>query len=85
MAQPKWQGKIPADMTDEELRLAKEAVADAIAPVQDSLNSLSAALQHLDAEINVRFRVGNYGQVNPALLPPYPTDYLVGFAPPAEG
>lgn len=76
MAKSNWQGKVPADMTAEELQEAKAYVADRLAPVQADLNSLSAAAQHLDAEINMRFRMGNFQQVNPALLPPYPVDYL---------
>jgi hypothetical protein len=76
MAKTTWQDKVPADMTAEELQEAKAYVADRLAPVQEDLNALSAAAQHLDAEINMRFRMGNYSQVNPAMLPPYPVDFL---------
>lgn len=78
MAQESWRGKYPADMTDEELREAKTFVADALAPAQETLNTMSAAVQHLDLEINRRFQMGNYASVNPASLPTYPVEVLTG-------
>jgi hypothetical protein len=71
-----WVSKMPADMTDEELREAKNAVFDALQPTQERLNALSAAVQHLDYEINTRFQMGNFQSVNMTGLPEYPVDYL---------
>ena len=77
-----WQGKHPSEMSDEELRFAKVYVVERLGPVQDELNMLSAATQHLDAEINFRFKIGNYTQVNAVHLPEYPMS--LGSAPTEE-
>lgn len=54
-----WVDKLPAEMTDEELRAAKNAITDDLEPMQAKMNTLAQANQHLDVEINNRFRLGN--------------------------
>lgn len=57
-ATKQWATKLPADMTDEELKVAKNAIADDLEPMQDKMNTLATANQHIDVEINSRFRLG---------------------------
>ncbi len=71
-----WKGKMPADMTDEELRAAKNAVTPALLEAQERINTYSAANAHLDHEVNTRFQMGNYASVDPRTFPPYPLDAL---------
>lgn len=70
-----WVGKLPADMTDAELREAKQALAAEVAPAQDRLNYLSAAVGQLDREINERFRMAQ-GIPAAGALPAYPVDAI---------
>jgi len=53
-----WATKLPADMTDEELRAAKNALTDDLEPMQAKMNVLAQANMHIDVEINTRFRLG---------------------------
>lgn len=70
-----WVGKLPADMTDDELRDAKNALADELAPAQERLNNLSAAIGQINREVNERFRMAE--GITPAnTLPAYPVDAL---------
>ena len=76
MAEATWQGKMPADMTDEELRAAKNYVGPALVEAQEKINTFSAAQAHLDHEVNTRFQMGNYASVDPRTFPAYPLDAL---------
>lgn len=76
MAKATWQGKMPADMTDEELREAKNVVGPALNEAQEKINTYSAAVAHLDYEVNRRFQMGNYATVDPRTFPDYPVDAL---------
>ena len=71
-----WVGKLPSDMSDEELREAKSALAEQVGPAQDRLNFLSAAVGQLDREINERFRMTS-GVVPANALPVSPLDAIV--------
>lgn len=73
MAKPSWVGKYPSDMTDEELKQAKQAMADLVEPAQQRLNTLSAAVGQLNREINERFRMTTTS-VPAGTLPEYPVD-----------
>lgn len=70
-----WVGKLPADMTDDELRDAKTAIADELPAAQERLNVLSAAVGQINREVNDRFRMAdNLAPAN--TLPAYPVDVL---------
>jgi hypothetical protein len=69
---PSWVGKHPSDMSDSELRAAKDQVATDLAPAQEKLNGLAAIVANLDVEINNRFRMGGLIPINAA--PPWPDD-----------
>jgi hypothetical protein len=71
-------------MTNDELAEAKRTLGDQLAPTQERLNTLSAAVGQLDWEINYRFRMSGVQQPNNA-LPAYPVDTLIEeFGTPAD-
>lgn len=74
MAQNTWVGKVPSDMTNDELAEAKRIMADQLAPTQERLNTLAAAVGQLDWEINYRFRMAGAAQQPANALPAYPVD-----------
>jgi hypothetical protein len=71
MAKASWATKLPKDMSDEELRLAKQAVYEDLMPTQEKLNTLAAMAAHLDSEITTRFNLSNVPVLN---LQEYPLD-----------
>lgn len=71
---PNWSSKLPADMTDEELKAARAVQSEALGAAQRETAVLSLAVNHITAEVGARFGFDIPGYPSAANLAPYPQE-----------
>jgi hypothetical protein len=72
-----WSGKLPKDMTFEELAAANTKITGAYEECQRRLNNLASIQNHLRSEVGQRNGFSVPGLPSPGNLPAYPVEMAV--------